>query len=97
MPFYINSPCNTENPALSLPILVGPDSTRALQSSPFQNYENLKKITFLQTNKKFKEKIFKDKKIHIKKCNPLIFPILVERDLTRNLQFTPFQNPDGVP
>ena len=36
---------------LSFPILGGRDSTRALQSSPFQKYENLKKskkITFFQ-------------------------------------------------
>ena len=50
--------------ALSFPILGGRDSTRALQPSPFQKYENLKKS---QKSLKKKEKKFEEKKMAEKK------------------------------
>ena len=46
-------PKKKKNFPLSFPILGGRDSTRALQSSPFQKYKNLKKsqkFTFFQKN-----------------------------------------------
>ena len=76
---------------LSFPILGGRDSTRALQSSPLQKYENLKNLK----NSLFFKKINKKKKIN--KCYSLSFPILGGCDSTRALQSSPFQNPGGVP
>ena len=63
--------------------------TRAFQSSPFQNYKNLKKspkITF----KKTKTIFWKEKEKGQKKCYSLSFPILGGRDSTRALQSSPF-------
>ena len=53
---------------LSFPILGGRDSTRALQSSPFQKYKNpknLKKSLFFQKKRNFKEeeKVSQNKKL----------------------------------
>ena len=46
------------------------------------------------TFKKMKKKKMPKKKER-KKCYPLSFPILGGSDLTRALQFTPFQTPGG--
>ena len=78
------------------PILGGRNSTRALQSSLFQKYKNLKKyflkITFF-TQKNLRKKKFS----WGEKCYPLSFAILGGRYLTRALQSSLFQNPGGVP
>ena len=84
----------------SFPILGERDSIRALQSSPFQKYENLKKsqkitiflyifflIFFLPKKKKKKKK---------KKNYPLSFSILGGRDSTRALQSSPSQKYDNL-
>ena len=53
------------------------------------------KITFISLKKSnILEKYFSVTKKKI--CYPLSFPILGLRDLTRALQFIPFQNPAGV-
>ena len=79
--------CRKKCYPFSFPILGGRDSTRALQSSPFQKYENPKKISKITLKKlKLKKK---------KNC-PLSFPILGGHDSTRALQSTPFQNPREV-
>ena len=77
--------------SLSFPILGGRDSTRALQSSPFQKYKNIKKYQ-KSLKRKFRKKSFAKKE---KKCYPLSFPILGGRDSTRALQSSLFQNPEG--
>ena len=66
---------------LSFPIVGGHNSTRALQSSLFLKYKNLKKLkknTFFPNTKK---KIF----LAGKKYSPLSFPILGGRDSTTAL------------
>ena len=78
---------------ISFPLLGGRDLTRALQSSPFQKYKNLKKFqkfTFFQ-NKKINLKEEKNPLKKEKKCYPLSFPILGGLASTRALQSSPFQ------
>ena len=68
--------------------------TRALQSSPFQKFENLKKSQKIPF---FNKKNVREKKIAEKNCYSLSFPVLGGRDSTRALQSSPFQNPGGSP
>ena len=74
---------------LCFSILRGRNSTRALQSSRFQKYKNLKKtqkIFFFQQKKIKKKKFAKQKKFF-----PLSFSIIRGRDSTRALQSSRFQ------
>ena len=73
---------------LSFPILGGRDSTRALQSSPFQKYENLKKtkkFTFFQKKKNFEEK----KIVAKKKKNAILLVFQYYEDAIRPMLSSP--------
>ena len=86
-----------KNHSFSFPILGGRDLTRALQSSPFQKYENLEKsqkITFFSDF--FFNFLFAEGNKLIK-CYSPSFPILGGRDSTRALQSVSMQNPGWVP
>ena len=80
---------NIKKNKFCLPILGLRELTRVLQSRPILKKKSQKSLYFFC----FKRR----KKVLLKKSYTLSFSILGTRDSTRALQYSPFQNPGGVP